>query len=242
MATADHRTVAIVVAAGSSTRMNGIDKLLYPLAGTPVINWSLQALDASPEVHGIVLVLAPGRRTATEAVVRESPPAKLTAICDGGESRFHSVLNGLRTAGEAYEWVLIHDGARPFLSADVIKRGLKAARDTGAAIAAVQATDSIKLCDGDRRIVGDPPRATVWLAQTPQISRFDTLLRSYQDMRSRSGEFTDEASVLQAAGHEIRVFPGSELNVKLTTPADLELARYIAGRWREDRAGAGPDG
>jgi 2-C-methyl-D-erythritol 4-phosphate cytidylyltransferase len=236
----DPRAVAIVLAAGSSIRMNGIDKLLYPLAGTPAINWSLRALDASPSVHGIVVVLAPDRRAETEAVINESPPAKLTATCDGGESRFHSVLNGLRAAGDGYEWALVHDGARPFLSGDVIERGLKAARSAGAAIAAVQATDSIKLCDDERCIVGDPPRTTVWLAQTPQISRFDTLLRSYEDMQSRFREFTDEASVLHAAGHETHVFQGSELNVKLTTPADLELAGYIADRWGEHPAKAGP--
>ncbi len=238
----DRSAVAIVLAAGSSTRMNGIDKLLYPLAGTPAISWSLRALDASPAVHGIVLVLAPDRRAETEAVVRESPPAKLTAICDGGKSRFHSVLNGLRAAGDGYDWALVHDGARPFLSGDVIERGLEAARHAGAAIAAVRATDSIKLCDDRRRIVGGPPRTTVWLAQTPQISRFDTLLRSYEELEPRFEEFTDEASVLRAAGHETRVFDGSELNVKLTTPADLELAHYIAARWSEEPVNDRPGG
>lgn len=242
MAPSDHRVVAIVVAAGSSTRMNGIDKLLYPLAGTPAINWSLRALDACPAVHSIVLVLAPGRRAQIEVVVRESRPAKLTAICDGGESRFHSVLNGLVAAGAGYEWALVHDGARPFLGTDVIERGLEVARSTGAAIAAVPATDSIKLCDDERRIVGDPPRTTVWLAQTPQISRFDTLKRSYQELQSRSSEFTDEASVLHAAGHDTHVFQGSDVNVKLTTPADLELAQYIASRWRNDPVKVGSGG
>ncbi len=222
--------------------MNGIDKLLYPLAGDPAISWSLRALDASPEVHGIVLVLAPDRRTEIEAVVNDSPPTRLIAICDGGETRFHSVLNGLRAAEDGYEWALIHDGARPFLSDEVIERGLEAARSAGAAIAAVQVTDSIKLCDDEHRIVGAPPRTTVWLAQTPQISRFDTLLRSYEEMQFRFSEFTDEASVLHAAGHETRVFQGSELNVKLTTPADLELAQYIADRWHDRPAGGGPRG
>jgi len=229
----EERAVAIVVAAGSGARMNGIDKLLYPLAGAPAIHWSLRAFEESPLVHGIVLVLAPDRRAEMEVVVGELPLAKLTAVCDGGDSRYHSVLNGLRAAGEGYEWALIHDGARPFLGRDVIERGLAAARVTGAAIAATPATDSIKLCDDENRIVGDPPRTTVWLAQTPQIGRFDLLLRAYQEQQFRFDQFTDEASVLHAAGHETRVFPGSEHNIKLTTPADLELADYIAARWAE---------
>ena len=230
--------MAIVVAAGSGARMNGIDKLLYPLAGAPAIRWSLRAFDESPLVHGTVLVLAPDRRAEMEKVVNELPLAKLTAICDGGDSRYHSVLNGLRAAGDDYEWALIHDGARPFLGKDVIERGMTAARITGAAIAATPATDSIKLCDDERRIVGDPPRTTVWLAQTPQIGRYDLLLRAYQEQQFRFDQFTDEASVLHAAGHETRVFPGSEHNIKLTTPADLEMANYIAARWQ----GAGGNG
>ena len=230
--------MAIVVAAGSGARMNGIDKLLYPLAGAPAIRWSLRAFDESPLVHGTVLVLAPDRRAEMEKVVSELPLAKLTAICDGGDSRYHSVLNGLRAAGDDYEWALIHDGARPFLGKDVIERGMTAARITGAAIAATPAKDSIKLCDDERRIVGDPPRTTVWLAQTPQIGRYDLLLRAYQEQQFRFDQFTDEASVLHAAGHETRVFPGSEHNIKLTTPADLEMADYIAARWQ----GAGGNG
>ncbi len=230
--------MAIVVAAGSGARMNGIDKLLYPLAGAPAIRWSLRAFDESPLVHGTVLVLAPDRRAEMEKVVSELPLAKLTAICDGGDSRYHSVLNGLRAAGDDYEWALIHDGARPFLGKDVIERGMTAARITGAAIAATPAKDSIKLCDDERRIVGDPPRTTVWLAQTPQIGRYDLLLRAYHEQQFRFDQFTDEASVLHAAGHETRVFPGSEHNIKLTTPADLEMANYIAARWQ----GAGGNG
>lgn len=242
MAKDSERAVAIVVAAGSSARMNGIDKLLYALGGTPTIHWSLRTFEKSPLVHGIVLVLAPERRTEIEAVARKLPLDKLIAVCDGGGSRFHSVFNGLRAAGTDYEWALVHDGARPFLRLDVIERGLAEARIAGAAIAAMPATDSVKLCDDEGRIVGDPPRAAVWLAQTPQISRFDTLLRSYQEEQFRFAEFTDEASVLHAAGHETRVFQGSEHNIKLTRPEDLALAEYIAARWYREPSGAGHDG
>jgi len=230
----NQRVAAIVLAAGKSTRMNGIDKLLYPLASIPTICWSLRTLETSSLVDNIVLVLPKDRNSDIESISRKASPTKLTTICDGGPSRFQSVLKGLLSTGPGYGWALIHDGARPFISKGVIKRGLAVARSKGSAIAALPATDSVKVCDDKRRIIDERPRTKMWLAQTPQICGFTMLLESYQKQLPCADELTDEASVLYAAGFQPHVFEGSPTNLKLTTRADLELAQDIATHLSND--------
>lgn len=210
--------------------MNGIDKLLYPLASIPTICWSLRTLEASSLVSNIVLVLPKDRNSDIELISKKASPKKLTTICNGGASRFQSVLKGLMSTGPGYRWALIHDGARPFITTELITRGLSVARSKGSAIAALPATDSVKVCDNERRIVDEHPRTKMWLAQTPQICEFSMLLESYQRQLQLpcADEFTDEASVLHASGFQPHVFEGSPTNLKLTTQADLELAHDIA--------------
>ena len=228
MADDNQRVSAILLAAGKSTRMNGIDKLLYPLASIPTICWSLRTLETSSLVDNIVLVLPKDRNSEIELISKKASPRKLTTICNGGTSRFQSALKGLVATGPGYRWALIHDGARPFISKELIKRGLAVARAKGSAIAALPATDSVKVCDDDRRIVDERPRTKMWLAQTPQICEFSMLLEAYQRQLPCHDGFTDEASVLHAAGFQPHVFEGSPTNFKLTTQADIELAQDIA--------------
>jgi 2-C-methyl-D-erythritol 4-phosphate cytidylyltransferase len=157
--------------------------------------------------------------------------SKIKAVCLGGERRQDSVAQGLRQLGDC-AWVVIHDGARPCLSADLIERGLDEAARTGAAIAAVPVKETLKIVDAERVILETPKRGNMWLAQTPQVFRFDIMIRAHQRVKD---EVTDDAAMAEALGHEVRVYMGSYENVKVTTPEDLALAEIILRKRRESR-------
>jgi 2-C-methyl-D-erythritol 4-phosphate cytidylyltransferase len=136
---------------------------------------------------------------------------------------------GLQREGERYEWVAVHDGARPLVTPGLISRGLEAARETGAAIAAMPATDTVKTVDGEGLITGTLDRSNLWLAQTPQIFRTSLLLDAYEAL-ARDGnhhEATDCARMVELSGHPVRVFEGERTNIKITTPIDLLVAEAI---------------
>jgi 2-C-methyl-D-erythritol 4-phosphate cytidylyltransferase len=228
----DGRVGAILVAAGRSTRM-GFDKLRAPLGDRPVLAWSLAALTASPAVERVVLVVAPDRHVgagdgsqhrnadADDLLAHVDAHATI-AIIVGGERRRDSVAAGL-VALDGYDWAVVHDGARPFLTECLIHAGLEAARVTGAAIAAVPVRDTIKQVRGEA-VIATLPRSELWAVQTPQVFRAD-LLR--QALDSTDEDVTDEAALVERIGGTVRVYRGDERNLKITTPADLDLARAL---------------
>jgi 2-C-methyl-D-erythritol 4-phosphate cytidylyltransferase len=222
---------AVVVAAGNASRF-GQDKLFLPLDRLPVLGWSLRALDQSPDVARIVIVLSEANRERGRRLLVRLNLAKGVSVCAGGSRRQDSVWNGLQaTIGS--QWVAIHDGARPFLTADLLHRGFAAARAIGAAVAAVPVKDTIKLVDVAPLVERTPNRSRLWAAQTPQIFQRDQLVEAY---RSNAGaDVTDDAELLERAGLPTAVYLGSYENVKITTPDDLMLARAIA-RHRANRA------
>jgi len=151
-------------------------------------------------------------------------------VCSGGRERRDSVAAGLDQL-EACEWVVVHDAARPFVTGELIERGLQSARATGAAVAAVPARDTMKrVVDGS--VLGTVPRQEIWSVQTPQVFRTNLLREALQ---SADQDITDEATLVERRGGEVRVFFGSEENWKITTPTDLELA----AAWLEFRSAAG---
>lgn len=225
--------VAVVLAAGSATRMSGIDKMKARLDGRSVLEWSLSALDACAEIDAIQLVAPEGDDGILAGVGRAAVRRSEFRVCQGGPSRAWSTLHGLRAASEGgFAWAVVHDGARPFVTADIVTRGLETAYASGAAIAAVPATDTIQISDGAGIITESPRRESVWMAQTPQIARLDSLLAAHERLRDRLDGFTDEASVLRETGHAVAVFEGSYSNIKITTADDLEAAQLIVDRLR----------
>ncbi len=228
----NHETVvAVVLAAGSGARMNGIDKMTARLDGRSVLEWSLSALDACVEIDAIQLVVPDGDDELLAGVGRAAVRQSEFRVCLGGSSRAYSALYGLRAASEGeFAWAVVHDGARPFLTADIVTRGLEAASASGAAIAAVPATDTVQISDNTGFIAESPRRESVWMAQTPQIARLDTLLEAHERLRDRLGGFTDEASVLRETGQAVAVFEGGYSNIKITTADDLEMAEFIISR------------
>ncbi|MBI2869900.1 MAG: 2-C-methyl-D-erythritol 4-phosphate cytidylyltransferase [Chloroflexi bacterium] len=216
-------TCAIIVAAGESRRMNGIDKMFAPLGGRPLLARTLQPFQDSPLVDTIILVVHAGRLEKCRRLVAEEGFAKVSEVCEGGARRQDSVTAGLARAGRS-AWVIVHDGARPLVTPGIIADGLQSARETGAAVAAVPVKDTIKIAGDDRIVRATPPRNEMWSAQTPQVFRFDII----NDACRRAGrEVTDDASLVEQAGYRVKLYMGSYENIKVTTPDDLALARLL---------------
>jgi 2-C-methyl-D-erythritol 4-phosphate cytidylyltransferase len=212
---------AIIVAAGESRRMNGIDKGLAPLAGRPVLSHVLSAFDSCKSIDQIVLVV---NEKSLEACRKLA--AGLTTpieVCLGGKRRQDSVAAGLKKLKDC-DWVVIHDGARPLVTKELIEEGLKAAKETGAAVAAVPVTDTIKVAGDDRIVLETPPRQNLWAVQTPQVFRPGIITKAYQQAK---GEATDDAALVERAGYKVKLYMGSYENIKITTPQDLLIAEAL---------------
>jgi 2-C-methyl-D-erythritol 4-phosphate cytidylyltransferase len=214
---------AIIAAAGESRRMNGIDKVLAPLAGRPVISYVLAAFDKCQSVDQIVLVVNEKSLKACQKLIAKEELSKPIEVCVGGKRRQDSVAAGLKKLKDC-DWVIIHDGARPLVTKDLIERGLEAARETGAAVAAVPVTDTIKLAGDDRIVLETPVRQNLWAVQTPQVFRFDIITKAY---RQAEGEATDDASLVEQAGYKVKLYMGSYDNIKITNNNDLLIAEVL---------------
>jgi len=212
-----------MVAAGTSQRMAGINKLFVPLGGKPLLAWSVDTCQRCSLIQQIVLVLNDKDLARGEKLKKERDWSKVT-LCPGGARRQDSVREGLRRIRDC-DLVMIHDGARPFLTLDLIEDGLKIVEETGASVAAVPVKDTIKLAV-DERLVGETlQRDKLWAAQTPQMFSFDVIMRAYENL---SAEVTDDATAVELLGHKVQLYMGDYRNIKVTTTEDLALARIIA--------------
>jgi 2-C-methyl-D-erythritol 4-phosphate cytidylyltransferase len=235
---------AIIVAAGRSQRMGGADKQLRTIAGVPVLARTVSAFEECEDVGAIVLVLNPDNMGGAAEMATEYGWRKVRAMVPGGERRQDSVGAGLvsvsRLTDPRYEWIAVHDGARPLVTPDLISRGLEAAQPLGAAIAAVPSTDTIKSVDAEGTITATPERSNLWLAQTPQIFRMSILVGAYENLINFTDpvDATDCARIVELSGRPVRVFEGERTNIKITTPLDLMMAEAIV----KGRAGAGTQG
>ncbi len=213
----------IIVAAGRGERMGGVDKMFAPLAGKPVLAWAVEAFQKSALIDQIVVVLAKQDLERGRELAGEQSWSKVTDICPGGEERQQSVAVGLSRLEDCH-WVVIHDGARPLVTEDLIKNGLEVAKESGAAVAAVPVTDTIKLADDNSFVMGTPPRKSLWAVQTPQVFRFDIINEAH---RKAQGMATDDASLVERLGYRVKLYMGSCDNIKITTPSDLALAEIL---------------
>ena len=218
----------VIVAAGTSQRMVGINKLFAPLGGKPVIAWSVDTCQRYGLIQQIVLVLSDDDLARGQELKKERGWSKV-ALCPGGKQRQDSVKQGLKQIRDC-DLIMIHDGARPFLTTDLIENGLKLVVETGAAVAAVPVKDTIKLTDSEKLIKETLKRDRLWAAQTPQIFSFDLITRAYENLAT---EITDDATAVERMGHKVQIYMGDYKNIKVTTGEDLALARIIAGEWKE---------
>ncbi len=233
---------AVIVAAGSGTRMAGMDKVFALLAGRPLLSHTLTAFQECPAVTRIALVLSAANMERGRALASDGGLGKVSAICPGGERRQDSVRIGLEALG-ACDWVAVHDGARPLVTGQLIAAGLQAARETGAAIPALPLADTVKEAGVDGRVARTLDRSRLWAVQTPQIFRYDTLLRAHREVTT---DVTDDAAMLETIGEPVKLFAGDRRNIKVTTPEDLALAEaLLATRDMGQKTGtvrAGADG
>lgn len=216
----NRRVGAVVVAAGKSTRMNGVDKVFTPILGVPLVAYSLDQLESFPSVAEIVLVLSPDSLEQGQELLRHRGYRKVSHVCAGGERRQDSVRCGLEQLANC-QWVIIHDGARPCLDQGVLQRGLTAVEEYGAAVAGVPVKDTIKLVSPQGRVTDTPDRDRLWAAQTPQLFEYALLWDAHQRCTQ---PVTDDAAMVESLGHPVQMFLGSYENLKVTTPGDLAVA------------------
>ncbi|MDE2861304.1 MAG: 2-C-methyl-D-erythritol 4-phosphate cytidylyltransferase [Chloroflexota bacterium] len=218
----------VIVAAGSGRRMAGddglpVDKVFLPLLGKPLLAHTVAAFEECPAVSDIVLVLGEHNMEKGRDLAAREAWSKLTHICLGGERRQDSVKAGLdRLSGCG--WVMVHDGARPCVTPELVEAGLACARETGAAVPVVPLSDTVKRLDGDGSIVETPPRSELWAVQTPQVFRADLLRSAYAAGLDNA---TDDASLVERMGYSVSAFAGSPENLKVTTQIDMLIAEAI---------------
>jgi 2-C-methyl-D-erythritol 4-phosphate cytidylyltransferase len=214
---------AVIVAAGESRRMNGIDKVFALLGGKPVISRVLDAFEKCESISQIIVVVSENNVKKCRQLVAENKYSKPIEVCAGGKRRQDSVAAGLAMLDKC-DRVVIHDGARPLVTRELIEGGLEAAKETGAAAAAVPVTDTIKIADDDRTVLETLPRQNLWAVQTPQVFRVDLISKAYQ---KAAGEVTDDASLVEALGNKVKLYTGSYDNIKITNSDDLLIAEAL---------------
>jgi 2-C-methyl-D-erythritol 4-phosphate cytidylyltransferase len=213
----------VIVAAGASRRMGGVDKILSPVLGRPLISYTLRVFNDSDRVSSIVLVVSGQSLDAYRRLVDKYDLHKVQEVCEGGARRQDSVRLGLQRLGGT-AWTAVHDGARPLVDAGMIESGVAAASETGAAMAAVPIKDTIKAADTDGIVLKTVDREGLWAAQTPQVFRSDLLTEAH---RRITDDVTDDASMVERVGGKVKLFMGSYDNLKVTAPEDLRLVEAL---------------
>jgi 2-C-methyl-D-erythritol 4-phosphate cytidylyltransferase len=223
MAVKKQKAAAIIVAAGEGKRMRGIDKVFAPLLGEPVLVRATRPFQECESIGQIVVVVSGENENHCRRLIAGKEWSKVTDVCLGGKRRQDSVAAGLEMLRN-HDWVVVHDGARPLVTVDLIERGLKAAIETGAAVAAVDVTDTIKVADKNDIVSQTLPRQNLRAIQTPQVFRLDLLQLAH---RQHYTDVTDDAAMLEKMGHKVKLFTGSYDNIKITTPEDLNIAEVL---------------
>lgn len=218
---------AVVAAAGASQRMGGQDKLFALLGDKTVLVRVVDTFEKCQAVDQIVVVLNQQNLEQGKELAGEQKWSKVTDIIPGGERRQDSVIAGLSRLKECH-WVVIHDGARPLVTEELIEQGLETAQETGAAVAAVPVTDTIKIAGPDHIVQGTPPRNSLWAVQTPQVFRFDIINEAYRVLKY---EVTDDARAVEQMGKKVKLYMGSYENIKITNPDDLAFAEVLSKKY-----------
>lgn len=224
----EKKVTAIVLAGGQGHRMQtAIPKQYLLLEGKPILYYSLMAFEKS-RVDEIVLVTGEGEEEyCREEIVNRYGISKATVIIKGGQERYHSVYAGLKACRDC-ETVLIHDGARPFLTEEMIERSIEGARKYQACILGMPVKDTIKISDGNGYVEITPKRDRVWMVQTPQSFSYSLVYLAYQRLMEEGGQVTDDAMAVERfSGVHVRLLEGSYKNIKITTPEDLLAAEQL---------------
>ena len=221
------RNTAIVLAAGQGKRMHSkVQKQFLEIQGYPVLYYSLHCFQESPLIQDIILVMGEEMISYCEQeIVKKYGFSKVRKVTAGGKERYDSVYAGLLCCQDT-DYVYIHDGARPFITEEMVLRGYEAVKRTNACVMGMPSKDTVKLADSSGYIKETPDRKIVWNIQTPQIFSYDLIRGAYESIRKKDMTgVTDDAMVVeQETGTKILLVEGSYQNIKITTPEDLAIA------------------
>jgi len=215
---------AVIVAAGSASRMGGIDKVMAPIGGEPMIVRTVRQFQDSDVIREIVVVTRPDLIVPIMDLCHNFD--KVRAVVVGGDTRAASVNMGLNTLSDKCKLVAVQDGARPFAGWQLIDRVVRAANAYGAAAPAIPVKDTIKVVQGGL-VKETPERSTLKAVQTPQVFDFDLLRGALKQARMDKIEITDDCSAVEHLGMSVKIVDGDEKNIKITTPMDLKIAELI---------------
>lgn len=215
---------AVIVAAGSASRMGGIDKVMAPLGGEPMIARTVRAFQDCDAVSEIVIVTRPDLILPITELCKGC--SKVTAVVAGGNSRQESVGNGLNALSKDIKLAAIHDGARPLITWQLIDWVIRAANTYGAAAPAIPVKDTVKTVEGGI-VVNTPDRSKLRAVQTPQVFDIDLLKGALLKAQQDGAEVTDDCSAVERLGMKVKIVEGDEKNLKVTTPMDLKIAEML---------------
>ena len=215
---------AVIVAAGSASRMGGIDKVMTDLAGEPVIVRTVRTFQECDAIREIVIVTREELLIPIMGLCARFP--KVKAVVTGGSNRLESVHAGMNALSSKVKLAAIHDGARPLVSWQVIDRTVRAANSYGAAAPAVPVKDTIKKAAGGL-VTETPDRKLLYAVQTPQVFDFDLLRGALKKAKEDAAEVTDDCSCVERLGFKVKLVEGDERNIKITTPMDLKIAALL---------------
>ena len=215
---------AVIVAAGSASRMGGIDKVMEPLGGEPMVMRTIRTFAACDAIREIVVVTRPDLIVPIMSLC--AGLEKVTAVVAGGKDRQASVNLGLNALSKKVKLVAVHDGARPLVTWQVIDRTVRAANSYGAAAPAIPVKDTIKVAQGGI-VKNTPERKTLYAVQTPQVFDFHLLRGALKKAQDDGAELTDDCSAVERLGMSVKIVEGDERNLKITTPMDLRIAKML---------------
>lgn len=215
---------AVIVAAGSASRMGGIDKVMAPLGGEPMIVHTVRAFQNCDAIREIVIVTREDLLVPIMSLCHDY--SKVQAVIVGGDSRQASVSRGIRALSEKTKLVAVQDGARPLITCQVIDRTVRAAHTYGAAAPAIPVKDTVKVVTGGV-VSQTPDRNTLRAVQTPQVFDLDLLKAALEKAEKDGAAITDDCSAVERLGMSVKIVEGDERNIKVTTPLDLKIAMLL---------------
>ena len=218
----------VIVAAGTGSRMNmGINKQFIKLEGKEIIAYTIEKFYNNSNIEDIVVVVKEDESEFFKKEILDKYNFKNVKIAYGGKERQDSVYNGLKLLDEKCDVVLIHDGARPFVSDKIIDKSIEEAKEHKAIVVGVPVKDTIKVIDNDKNIVDTPNRSVLWAVQTPQTFDYNILIDAYKDAFKNKFYGTDDAMLVERIGYKVKMIEGSYNNIKITTQEDLNIGSQI---------------
>lgn len=229
------KTYALIAAAGQGKRMGaGKNKQYLELGGCPVLARTLEVFEHCPQIDQVIVVASAGEEEFCRGeVIERYGIKKVSAVITGGPERQDSIYNGLKSLPRDTEIVVIHDGARPLVTEAMIVASIEAAKKYGGAVIAVKSKDTIKSATKEDMVNVTLDRSLLWNVQTPQTFHYEIVMDAYKSAKEAVFKGTDDASLVEMAGKQVKLVHGSYENLKITTPEDLVIAEIILNKRKE---------